>query len=167
METSSNAQEVTLIAKFPLANEWELELVPCDLCGADASCELYVPPRGWRLVRCSHCPLAYLNPRPTQKAISAAYNDSRYFEEISPFEEQRFRRAFSTCFQSMECPPDACSKLDAPRDSSCLPPSSAGSIHPELTSVNRRLMPRSMPALIRGSRHLSPPTSSPARWMRL
>jgi SAM-dependent methyltransferase len=68
-------------------NNTDVEQIACNLCGADHF-DVYLEqddrrysntPRGkFRLVKCRHCGLIYLNPRPTAAAISAFYPDSFY-----------------------------------------------------------------------------------------
>lgn len=62
------------------APDWELEDVPCDLCGAaDAEPILRCPDRilhrpvTFAVVRCRRCGLARINPRPTRTSLTAAY----------------------------------------------------------------------------------------------
>jgi SAM-dependent methyltransferase len=73
-----------------------IERTPCDLCGADQS-ELYYSGERWKnilrheiaLVRCRHCGLIYLNPRPTADEIGLYYpNDYRPFRPA--VEDERF-----------------------------------------------------------------------------
>lgn len=88
-----------------------MESVNCNLCGADDTVLLY---RGhdrltgvageFTLVRCRHCGLVYLNPRPTPEEIGAFYPP-----EYDPFlpaiedEPSRFRRLDRRFRQFRQC----------------------------------------------------------------
>jgi len=57
-----------------------MEIIPCDLCGAEDTEIIFSPdsgqrlfPSGTALVRCRRCGLLYLNPRPSVKEIGAWY----------------------------------------------------------------------------------------------
>lgn len=59
----------------------EIEYVRCNLCGEDNTRELYrssdhrfeIDDWEWPVVQCRRCGLAYLNPRPTRRAIGRYY----------------------------------------------------------------------------------------------
>ncbi len=82
-----------------------LETVGCDLCGAAADQartvlsvrdRIYGLPGEFTLVRCTHCGLLYLNPRPDRAHIGAYYPDLNYhaFRPASALKSRiiRFRR---------------------------------------------------------------------------
>ena len=59
----------------------DLEQVPCPLCGRD---EPQVTPYAQdpvRVVRCGHCRLWYLSPRPTEQTTDAFYRSDDYFAD--------------------------------------------------------------------------------------
>jgi 2-polyprenyl-3-methyl-5-hydroxy-6-metoxy-1,4-benzoquinol methylase len=60
------------------------ELVPCPGCNASEGSSAYVSRQGFRIVRCSVCELAYLNPRPTEQHLL-----SYYPETYPPYQSQR------------------------------------------------------------------------------
>ena len=56
----------------------EVEYVSCNLCGRDTT----MPFRQidtWQIVRCTHCGLKYLNPRPTVSQLTNLYS-TKYFD---------------------------------------------------------------------------------------
>ncbi len=60
----------------------ELENVSCDLCGADNSAPLiqardyrYGHPEMFNIVKCQHCGLIYLNPRPIAESVLERYKE--------------------------------------------------------------------------------------------
>jgi ubiquinone/menaquinone biosynthesis C-methylase UbiE len=66
------------------------EEVPCPLCGADAPLlvmqardRLFGRPGTYRVVRCQHCDMRYLSPRPRLDALGAHYPDD-YFIYKTP-----------------------------------------------------------------------------------
>jgi SAM-dependent methyltransferase len=78
----------------------DLEDVVCNLCGADDAITLHAGrdrltgvPGEFTLVRCRHCGLIYLNPRPAPAAIAAYYPD-HYLSFLPAIEDERswFRR---------------------------------------------------------------------------
>lgn len=62
-----------------MADQVQVESVPCNLCGADET-----SPWGYKdgihIVRCQRCNLVYSNPRPTSEEL-AHYYTAQYFEE--------------------------------------------------------------------------------------
>jgi len=56
----------------------DLEYVRCPLCGADDARLLSIQKGIYRIVKCRLCRLIYLNPRPTQQAIAALYDEAYY-----------------------------------------------------------------------------------------
>ena len=62
----------------------EVEYVHCNLCGRDTTAPFHKS-GNWQVVRCTHCDLKYLNPRPTgsqlTKLYSANYFDSHYTQD--------------------------------------------------------------------------------------
>lgn len=56
----------------------QLEEVPCDSCGRTTSKQVIIRPDGMRVVECTTCGLAYLNPRPKADQIRLFY-DEAYF----------------------------------------------------------------------------------------
>lgn len=93
----------------------ELEYVTCDLCGAEDSQPFAVlpvdagwsgQPREFTLVRCQGCGLLYINPRPTQAALTKYYTEvsvqstessegrvSDYYHDYVRFEDSHLRVA--------------------------------------------------------------------------
>ncbi|MFT3913272.1 MAG: class I SAM-dependent methyltransferase [Anaeromyxobacteraceae bacterium] len=72
----------------------ELEAVPrCPVCASPKRLPLYEglrdtlfgAPGLWALVRCAGCGAAYLDPRPTEKTIAAAYRSYYTHEEVPSF----------------------------------------------------------------------------------
>lgn len=59
--------------------DYRLESVTCNLCSSDDA-EVYLQAKGWTLVRCNHCGLVYVNPRPFPDELPELY-DSVYFNE--------------------------------------------------------------------------------------
>lgn len=69
----------------------QLETVACDLCGRDNCAPvftvrdyIYGLPGEFSLVRCQHCGLLYLNPRPTRQSIGKYYPDLDYHAFQTP-----------------------------------------------------------------------------------
>jgi 2-polyprenyl-3-methyl-5-hydroxy-6-metoxy-1,4-benzoquinol methylase len=62
------------------------EHVTCNLCGADDA-QPVLQKHGFTIVRCRHCGLAYVTPRPDAAALMALYADERYYRNLnaSPF----------------------------------------------------------------------------------
>ena len=84
------------------SQEKGLEYVLCDLCGGDEAQVLFqgqdtldLDPTVFSIVQCQRCGLAYLNPRPTQRALSAYYS-ANYFKSFSSgsLSSLRVRRLF-------------------------------------------------------------------------
>ena len=72
-----------------------MEHTCCDLCGADDADILYVGarweqtvPQDCALLRCRHCGLMYLNPRPDPDEINAFYPDD-YLAFRTAVEDER------------------------------------------------------------------------------
>jgi ubiquinone/menaquinone biosynthesis C-methylase UbiE len=78
----------------------QLEHVNCDLCGSTKYKVLYRKPDNWLrsttymfpVVKCDHCGLVYVNPRPTQEAMSAFYPPTYDDERSSSSAMRRYDR---------------------------------------------------------------------------
>ncbi len=55
-----------------------LEIVPCNLCGAEDATRLYRID-GFQIVRCRKCGLIYVNPRLVREEVEKIYSQSEYF----------------------------------------------------------------------------------------
>lgn len=62
-------------------NENELEFVNCDYCGSDNTVPICTRPDGLKVVECTRCGLAYLNPRPNQSVVSRLYSKNYFKKE--------------------------------------------------------------------------------------
>ena len=65
-----------------------METVSCDLCGCPKG-EAWRRIRGWRIVKCPECGLAYLNPRPTPAGLAELYSESYFDEGAIPIQPSR------------------------------------------------------------------------------
>jgi len=66
----------------------EQETVACNLCGSEEYSERHVV-RGYRIVRCDHCDLTFLNPRPAAADLATIYDTADYYGGGSEFEDVR------------------------------------------------------------------------------
>ncbi len=55
----------------------ELEKIKCDFCGSEGNKTRYIKD-GYNIVQCDNCSLVFVNPRLTEKAVHALYNEE-YF----------------------------------------------------------------------------------------
>lgn len=58
-----------------------IECVNCNLCGSN-ECTLFKELNGYRLVKCKHCTLVYLNPRLTQQQINKECSAKYHIERL-------------------------------------------------------------------------------------
>lgn len=71
-----------------------MEWVSCNLCGHDNHKRLYdfTP---WQIVKCKHCGLVYLNPRPSDEELFGLYSEDYFAEHLVeqyPRDEEAVRR---------------------------------------------------------------------------
>lgn len=61
---------------------WAVEWVNCNLCGHDNYKRLYdfTP---WQIVKCKHCGLVYLNPRPSDEELQGLYSEDYFAEHLA------------------------------------------------------------------------------------
>lgn len=59
-----------------------MEWVSCNLCGHDNYKRLYdfTP---WQIVKCRHCGLVYLNPRPSDEELNDLYSEDYFAEDLT------------------------------------------------------------------------------------
>lgn len=59
-----------------------MERVACNLCGSIDSKQLMCI-KGWNIVQCNQCSLAYLNPRPDEEELSGLYEEEYFSRHVS------------------------------------------------------------------------------------
>lgn len=65
------------------------EEVPCNLCG-DSNATLFLALKGFNLVKCRHCGLIYVNPRPTPQALYGMYDESYFVHRDNCYTDEYF-----------------------------------------------------------------------------